>query len=128
MLLWELFLHGVCVCVQMIWAYASFHFFVSPEKKSVICTLKVVIQQQDIHLITEKLTALFLLFKKGSKTCIKRVPRVTPRLICKGFFVDFKMLYFPYSPPVHFKIIIFISNLVHLQILVIRDFTKAFIY
>jgi hypothetical protein len=90
-------------------------------------TLKVAIQQ-DIYLITEKLTTLLLGFNKGSKPCIKRVPRVTPRLICKGFFVDFKMLSFPYSSPVHFKIIIFISNLVHLQILVIMDFMKAFIY
>jgi len=89
--------------------------------------LKVAIQQQDIYLITEKLITLLLGFSNGSKTCIKRVPRVTSRLIRKGIYVDFKMLSLPYSPPVCFKIIIFISNLVQLQILGIMDFTKAFI-
>jgi len=40
-------------------------------------TLKVAIQQEDIYLATEKLTTLLLGFNKGSKTCIKTVPRVT---------------------------------------------------
>ena len=61
------------------------------------CTLKVALQQQDIYLMRET-NNIILGFNKGSKTCIKRVPTVTPRLIRKGFFVDFKMLSFPYSP------------------------------
>jgi phage-related holin len=58
---------------------------------------------------------------------VKRVARVTSRLIRKGIYIDYKMLSLPYSPLVCLKIIIFISNLVQLQILGIMDFMKAFI-